>query len=88
MPTATAHSHQPSTSASRLCLVNHPHNVARKTFVDVQGVMQPGPVPRFSRTKGEIKSPPPDNSDDENSVLKEWGVDNSEIEALKKADAI
>jgi alpha-methylacyl-CoA racemase len=68
--------------------INHPHNVARKTFVDVQGVMQPGPVPRFSRTKGEIKSPPPDNSDDKGSVLKEWGFDDSEIETLKKADAI
>jgi alpha-methylacyl-CoA racemase len=68
--------------------INHPHNVARKTFVDVQGVMQPGPAPRFSRTKCEIKSPPPDNSDDKESVLKEWGLDDNEIETLKKADAI
>jgi alpha-methylacyl-CoA racemase len=68
--------------------INHPHNVARKTFVDVQGVMQPGPAPRFSRTKGEIKFPPPDNSDDKGSVFKEWGFDDNEIETLKKADAI
>ncbi len=68
--------------------INHPHNVARKTFVDVDGVMQPGPAPRFSRTKGEIQSPPPDNSDDKGSVLKEWGLDDNEIERLKKADAI
>ena len=31
----------------------HPHNVARGTFVEIDGVMQPAPVPRFSRTSAE-----------------------------------
>ncbi|MFM8355203.1 MAG: CoA transferase, partial [Gammaproteobacteria bacterium] len=29
---------------------NHPHNKSRNTFVDVDGMMQPAPSPRFSRT--------------------------------------
>jgi alpha-methylacyl-CoA racemase len=36
----------------------HPHNVARSTFVEVEGVTQPAPAPRFSRTSTEIQRPP------------------------------
>ncbi len=36
----------------------HPHNVARKTFVEVDGVTQPAPAPRFSRTAPEVQGPP------------------------------
>ena len=36
----------------------HPHNVARKTFVEVDGVTQPAPAPRFSRTVPEVQGPP------------------------------
>src|SRR4030095_11904578 len=36
----------------------HPHNRARGTFVEVDGVPQPGPAPRFSRTPGGIRRPP------------------------------
>lgn len=37
--------------------LHHPHNVARSTFEEVQGVTQPAPAPRFSRTPGSIKGP-------------------------------
>ena len=37
----------------------HPHNVARQTFVELGGVVQPAPAPRFSATPGEIQGPPP-----------------------------
>lgn len=37
----------------------HPHNQAREAFVDIAGVRQPAPAPRFSRTPGRIQSPPP-----------------------------
>ena len=37
----------------------HPHNVARGTFVEVDGIIQPAPAPRFSRTQGEVQGPPP-----------------------------
>ena len=36
----------------------HPHNIERGTFVEVAGVPQPAPAPRFSRTPGEIVMPP------------------------------
>ena len=39
--------------------VTHPHNVARLTFTEVSGVVQPAPAPRSSRTPGRIQSPPP-----------------------------
>src|SRR5579872_6664467 len=37
----------------------HPHNAARQTFVEIEGVVQPAPAPRFSATPGKIQSPPP-----------------------------
>jgi alpha-methylacyl-CoA racemase len=37
----------------------HPHNVERSTFVELAGVVQPAPAPRFSRTEAEIQRPPP-----------------------------
>ena len=37
----------------------HPHNVARETFVNLDGVVQPAPAPRFSLTPGKVAGPPP-----------------------------
>jgi alpha-methylacyl-CoA racemase len=68
--------------------INHPHNVTRKTFVEVAGVIQPGPAPRFSRTKCEIRSAPPDLGADTETGLADWGFDAGEIQALKDAGAI
>ena len=36
----------------------HPHNIARKTFIELEGVTQPAPAPRFNRTENEITLPP------------------------------
>jgi alpha-methylacyl-CoA racemase len=52
----------------------HPHNAARKTFVDVEGVMQPAPAPRFSATPGAIQGPAPAIGAHTDTVLAEWGV--------------
>jgi alpha-methylacyl-CoA racemase len=68
--------------------INHPHNVARKTFVEVAGVIQPGPAPRFSRTKCEIQSAPPDLGADTETGLADWGFNAGEIQALKDVGAI
>ena len=38
---------------------DHPHNKARSTFVEVAGVVQPAPSPRFLSTPGAIRRPPP-----------------------------
>lgn len=55
---------------------NHPHLVARQTFVDVGGVVQPAPAPRFSRTVPPRPTPPPAVGADTADVLRDWGVDN------------
>jgi alpha-methylacyl-CoA racemase len=66
----------------------HPQSQARKTFVELEGVTQPAPAPRFSRTSPEIKNPPPIPGGDTENVLEELGFSPDRIEALKKAQAI
>lgn len=67
----------------------HPHMQARQTFVAPDGVTQPAPAPRFSRTPGAIRRGPPGSSGDKladgRAVLAEWGVDAS---AAAKAGAL
>jgi alpha-methylacyl-CoA racemase len=53
---------------------DHPHNAARKTFVDVDGVPQPAPAPRFSATPGAIQGPPPGIGAHTADVLVDWDV--------------
>ena len=68
--------------------MKHPHNVFRKTFVEYDGVMQPAPAPRFSRTKPEIKLPPPAPAEHNETALADWGFSIDEIEKLKSRGAI
>jgi alpha-methylacyl-CoA racemase len=60
----------------------HPHNVARQAFVEVDGVVQPGPAPRFSRTPGAVRSGTPAVGAHTAEVLREWGVAAERIAAL------
>ncbi len=53
---------------------SHPHNVARKTFIEVAGVTQPAPAPRFSATPGAVQRPPPAIGAHNAEVLADWGV--------------
>lgn len=55
-------------------VTTHPHNLARSTFVDVDGATQPAPAPRFSRTPSEISSPAAAVRTDLQAVLKAWGA--------------
>jgi alpha-methylacyl-CoA racemase len=66
----------------------HPHNQARGTFVEENGVLQPAPAPRFSRTRPEIQGPPPIPGQHTDEILREAGLAPGEIEALKQAEAI
>ncbi|HEU4430219.1 MAG TPA: CaiB/BaiF CoA-transferase family protein [Myxococcota bacterium] len=66
----------------------HPHNIARGTFVEVAGVKQPGPSPRFSRTPGEIKRPPPHPGQHTNEALADWGIPAEDVAKLRNAKAI
>lgn len=53
----------------------HPHMVARKTFVENAGILQPGPAPRFSRTPGAIRRPTPERGEGGAEALREWGLE-------------
>ena len=52
----------------------HPHNKARGTFIHKDGITQPGPAPRFSRTRPELDLPPPAPGEHSEQILKDWGV--------------
>ena len=66
----------------------HPHNLARQTFVEVDGVVQPAPAPRFSRTPSRIGSAPAAPGEHTVEGLRDWGFSESEIEQLRNAEAI
>ena len=66
----------------------HAHNAARQTFVEIEGVIQPAPAPRFSATPGKIQGPPPAIGGHTESALADWGFSASDIEALKSAGAV
>ncbi len=67
---------------------DHAHNKARGTFVELDGVVQPAPAPRFSRTKAEIQGPARVSGQDTYEVLKTFGYSDGEIEDLKAKNAI
>ena len=58
----------------------HPHNVARSAFIDVGGMRQPAPAPRFATTK--LAHPTPPGATDPREALKAWGLSSTEIAAL------
>jgi alpha-methylacyl-CoA racemase len=60
----------------------HAHNAARKTFVEVAGVTQPAPAPRFSATPGAIQGPPPTVGAHDREALADWGFSPAEIDAI------
>jgi alpha-methylacyl-CoA racemase len=62
----------------------HPHNKARGTFIEVDGVPQPGPAPRFSRTKPEVKRPPSRPGQHTDEILTSWGVSRQRAGAAAK----
>jgi alpha-methylacyl-CoA racemase len=64
----------------------HPHNAARKTFIERDGIVQPAPAPRFSRTVPEVQGPP--EGADNKTSLAGWGFSQSEIDALAASGAI
>jgi alpha-methylacyl-CoA racemase len=66
----------------------HPHNQARATFVEMEGVVQPAPAPRFNRTVPEIQCPPAFVGEHTAEVLTDGGFSADEIAALKSSGAI
>lgn len=67
---------------------DHPHNEARGTFVDRDGVSQPGPAPRFSVSPASIDRPPSVPGSDTDTVLTGAGFSHEEISKLRESGAI
>ncbi len=65
----------------------HPHNVARQTFIEVEGVPQPAPAPRFSQTPGAVQFAPAGVGAHTESALVEWGFSPDAVAALKASGA-
>ncbi|MBA2553882.1 MAG: CoA transferase [Geodermatophilaceae bacterium] len=64
------------------------HNRERLAFVDVEGVLQPAPAPRFSRTPGHVQGPPSMPGQHTDAALSDWGFDAGEIADLRRTGAV
>lgn len=64
----------------------HPQHRARGTFVEVEGVLQPGPAPRLSITPGRVQGPPPGTGEHNDTALLDWGFSEAEAARLRSAD--
>jgi alpha-methylacyl-CoA racemase len=67
---------------------NHPHNVARNSFIEIDGVVQPAPAPRFSRSEPGVSRGSRLPGEDSVSVLKDAGLSEAEINGLLDAGAV
>jgi alpha-methylacyl-CoA racemase len=63
----------------------HPHNRHRGTFVEVDGVVQPAPAPRFNRTPSKIQRPPARPGEHTEEGLRAWGINDAELERLRSS---
>jgi alpha-methylacyl-CoA racemase len=68
--------------------IEHPHVRARDTIVDYEGIEQPAPAPRFSRTHPEIARPAAKPGEHTDEALVDWGFEIDEIAKLRAAGAI
>ena len=66
----------------------HPHNKARDTFVEVDGVVQAAPAPRFDRTPPEVPGTAAKPGEHTDQILKDAGMSAAEIAALRKSGAV
>ena len=64
----------------------HAHNIARRTFLDLDGVFQPAPAPRYSQTILDRPDPPRREGQDGEAILAELGYGGDEIASLLKDD--
>lgn len=66
----------------------HPHHAARRTFVELDGITQPAPAPRFSRTRPAGPASPSLPGDHTRAVLRDMGLDTNTITALEDAGVV
>ena len=67
---------------------HHKHAAARGAFLTIDGVPQPAPAPRFSRTPGAVQGPPAKSGQHTDEVLADWGLSAIDIAALKAVGAV
>jgi len=68
--------------------VDFPHTRARKSFLEVDGVLQPAPAPRFSRTPSSVRCGPPIPGGDRDEIMLAWGFSEAEIAGLRRDGAV
>ncbi|MFT5889192.1 MAG: alpha-methylacyl-CoA racemase [Zhongshania sp.] len=68
--------------------VKHPHNVARETYIEIAGQVQPAPAPRFSRTVSKVEFAPRKAGADTKSVLAELGYGEADLQTLNELGAL
>ncbi len=61
----------------------HDQSVSRKSYLAVNGVEQPAPAPRFSRTPGAVRRAPPERGEGGTQALADWGFSKDEVSGLK-----
>jgi alpha-methylacyl-CoA racemase len=66
----------------------HPHNIARRTFLDLDGVFQPGPTPRYSQTRTDRPDPPRQPGADADDILERLGYAPGDIARLRADGAL
>jgi alpha-methylacyl-CoA racemase len=64
------------------------HNAARGTFVEVGGLVEPGPAPRFSRSAARVPAPAPAPGEHDLGRLTAWGIPAADVDALVAAGVV
>lgn len=66
----------------------HPHHVARRAFLEADGIAQPAPAPRFGGTPGRVGGKPPTPGEHTVEILSAAGFSRADIAGLREAEAI
>ena len=66
----------------------HPHVSERRTFVEIGGVVQPAPAPRFDRTPGEATAGRYLTGDDADALLVSWGLEGAAVASLREGGSL
>lgn len=66
----------------------HPQMLARNVYANFDGLRHPSPAPRFSRTRSDLRRPPPAPGRDSREALTDWGIPRDEIDALGAVGAM
>jgi alpha-methylacyl-CoA racemase len=66
----------------------HPHNIARRTFLDLEGVFQPAPSPRYSAMQLDRPDPPRTEGEDGDTILGELGYSAAEVNAFRASGVL